>query len=146
MGVCVADYDNDGFDDVYVTALMGPNVLYRNNGNGTFTDVTRQAGVGDARLEHRLRVRRLRPRRLRRPVRRATTWQFDERTIPKRGADAGCRFMTVDVSCGPQGLAGEPDVLYHNNGDGALHRRHARGGHQGPGLLRLRRAVHRSRR
>ena len=48
MGVCVADYDNDGFDDVYVTSAVGPNALYRNNGNGTFTDVTRQAGVADA--------------------------------------------------------------------------------------------------
>ena len=48
MGACVADYDNDGFQDVYVTAF-GPNVLVRNNGDGTFTDVTAQAGVGDPR-------------------------------------------------------------------------------------------------
>ena len=46
MGTCIADYDNDGFQDLYVTAY-GPNVLYRNNGNGTFTDVTARAGVGD---------------------------------------------------------------------------------------------------
>ena len=45
---------------------------------------------------------------------------FDERTIPKRGAAAGCTFMTVDVSCGPKGLTGEPDVLYHNNGRGGF--------------------------
>ena len=44
MGVCVADYDNDGFQDFYVTAY-GPNVLFRNNGDGTFTDFTQQAGV-----------------------------------------------------------------------------------------------------
>jgi hypothetical protein len=48
MGVCVADYDNDGFDDVYVTSAVGGNALYRNGGNGTFADVTRQAGVADA--------------------------------------------------------------------------------------------------
>ena len=48
IGVCVADYDNDGFEDVYVTAY-GPNVLYRNNGDGTFTDVTTRARVGDTR-------------------------------------------------------------------------------------------------
>src|SRR5918995_1366672 len=49
MGTCIADYDNDGFQDVYVTAF-GPNVLGRNNGDGTFTDVTARAGVGDPRL------------------------------------------------------------------------------------------------
>lgn len=48
MGVCVADYDNDGFQDIYITAY-GPNVLFRNQGDGTFADVTEQAGVGDAR-------------------------------------------------------------------------------------------------
>ncbi len=47
MGTCAADYDNDGFQDVYVTAF-GPNVLFRNNGDGTFADVTPTAGVGDA--------------------------------------------------------------------------------------------------
>jgi len=119
MGVCVADYNNDGFDDVYVTAVMGPNALYRNNGNGTFTDVTRQAGVGhtgwgtgcafgdydrDGNVD--LYV--------------ANYVAFDERTIPRRGAEAGCKFMTVDVSCGPKGLAGEPDVLYRNDGHGGF--------------------------
>ena len=44
MGVCVGDYDNDGFDDLYVT-YYGGNVLYHNNGNGTFTDITEKAGV-----------------------------------------------------------------------------------------------------
>ncbi|MBI3695988.1 MAG: VCBS repeat-containing protein, partial [Acidobacteria bacterium] len=48
MGVVVADYDNDGYLDLYVTSF-GHNVLYHNNGNGTFTDVTRQAGVDDER-------------------------------------------------------------------------------------------------
>src|SRR5262245_4007692 len=44
MGACAADYDNDGFDDLYITNV-GPNVLYHNNGDGTFDDVTQKAGV-----------------------------------------------------------------------------------------------------
>jgi len=51
MGVAVGDYNNDGFDDLYVTCL-GPNHLLKNNGNGTFTDVTSKAGVGDPRWSH----------------------------------------------------------------------------------------------
>src|SRR5688572_21554881 len=47
-GTCIADYDNDGFPDVYVTAF-GPDALYRNNGNGTFADVTQRASVEDNR-------------------------------------------------------------------------------------------------
>ncbi len=60
MGVCVGDYDSDGYDDVYVT-YYGDNVLYHNNGNGTFTDVTDPAGVrghGWAWVEHGLCFRR----------------------------------------------------------------------------------------
>ncbi|MBA2646235.1 MAG: VCBS repeat-containing protein, partial [Pyrinomonadaceae bacterium] len=49
MGVAIGDYDNDGFDDLYVTCF-GPNRLYRNRGNGTFEDVTTKAGVGDPRF------------------------------------------------------------------------------------------------
>ena len=48
MGAAIGDFNNDGYDDLYVTCL-GPNHLYQNNGNGTFTDVTAQAGVGDPR-------------------------------------------------------------------------------------------------
>ena len=102
MGTCVADYDNDGFDDVYVTAF-GPNVLYHNNGNGTFTDVTQRAGVGDARWSTGcafgdynrdgfvdLYV--------------ANYVQFDARTIAQRGASSNCRYLGFDVFCGPRGL------------------------------------------
>ncbi|MEP7305599.1 MAG: CRTAC1 family protein [Acidobacteriota bacterium] len=119
MGVCVADYNNDGFDDFYVTAVMGPNVLYRNNGNGTFTDVTRQAGVGDTRWGTGCAFGDY-DRDGNVDLYVANYVAFDERTIPKRGAAAGCRFMTVDVSCGPKGLTGEPDVLYHNDGHGGF--------------------------
>ncbi len=118
MGVCIADYDNDGFQDVYVTAFGG-NVLWRNNGDGTFSDVTRQAGVGhtgwgtgcafgdydrDGYVD--LYV--------------ANYVLFDDRTIPARGTTPNCRFMEVDVFCGPRNLEGEPDVLYRNNGNGTF--------------------------
>ena len=68
MGAVAADFDNDGWNDLYVTCY-GPNHLYRNNGDGTFTDVTAKAGVGDPPLVDRRGVRRLRPRRLARSVR-----------------------------------------------------------------------------
>ena len=64
-GVCVGDYNNDGFDDIFCT-YFGQNRLYRNNGNGTFTDVTKQAGLlqsGPAAMGRRMRLRRLQPRR-----------------------------------------------------------------------------------
>ena len=119
MGACVADYDNNGFDDVYITTVLGPNVLYRNNGNGTFTDVTRQAGVGDTHWSTGCAFGDY-DRDGYVDLYVANYVKFDERTIPKRGPEAGCTFMTVDVSCGPKGLVGEPDVLYHNNGRGGF--------------------------
>ena len=119
MGACVADYDNDGFDDVYVTSAVGTNVLYRNNRNGTFSDATRQAGVGDTGWSTGCAFGDY-DRDGHVDLYVAHYLKFDEKTIAKRGETAGCRFMTVDVSCGPQGLPGEADVLFHNNGRGAF--------------------------
>ena len=114
MGVCIADYDNDGFEDVYVTAY-GPNVLFRNTGRGTFADVTRAAGTGDRHWgmncafgdydkdgDLDLYV--------------ANYIDFSEETVPKPGALPNCRYGTLPVFCGPRGLTGEPDVLYRNDG------------------------------
>jgi hypothetical protein len=119
MGVCVADYDNDGFDDLYVTSAVGGNALYRNNGNGTFVDVTRQAGVADAGWSTGCAFGDY-DRDGNVDLYVAHYVKFDERAIAKRGETAGCRFMTVDVSCGPKGLKGEADVLFHNNGRGGF--------------------------
>jgi len=117
-GTCIADYDNDGFEDVYVTAF-GPDALYKNNGNGTFTDVTRRAGVEDNRwstgcafadYDHDGDL----------DLYVATYVRFDEKTIPGRGTTGNCRFMATDVFCGPTRLPGEVDMLYRNNGDGTF--------------------------
>jgi enediyne biosynthesis protein E4 len=130
-GVCVADYDNDGFQDAYITAF-GANVLWRNSGSGTFVDVTRRAGVGrsgwstscafgdydrDGYVD--LYV--------------AAYVQFDEKTIPARAATGNCRFMAADVFCGPKKLTGEKDVLYRNRGDGTFEDVTARAGITDPG-------------
>ena len=116
MGVCVADYDNDGFEDVYITAF-GADVLYRNTGKGSFTDVTRAAGLGDTRWstgcafgdydrdgDVDLYV--------------ANYLTFDEKTSPKPGSGPNCRYGVLPVMCGPRGLPGEADILYRNDGNG----------------------------
>ena len=130
-GTCIADYDNDGFEDVYVTAF-GPDALYKNNGNGTFTDVTRRAGVEDNRwstgcafadYDHDGDL----------DLYVATYVRFDEKTIPGRGTTGNCRFMATDVFCGPTRLPGEADLLYRNNGDGTFTDVTARSGIVDPG-------------
>ena len=118
MGACVADFDNDGHRDAYLTAY-GPDILYKNNGDGTFTDFTKQAGLGnpgwatncafgdyDRDGDVDLYV--------------ANYIRFDLETVPKRGANELCQYMGRDVLCGPRGLEAEPDVLYRNNGDGTF--------------------------
>jgi hypothetical protein len=118
MGVCVADYDNDGFEDLYITAF-GPNVMMRNNGNGTFSDVTTTARVGDRRWSTNCAFGDY-DRDGDVDLYVANYLTFDEATIPKPGALPNCRFGTLPVMCGPRGLAGEPDALYRNDGDGTF--------------------------
>jgi hypothetical protein len=118
MGACVGDYNNDGWPDLYVTAF-GPNTLYRNNGDGTFTDVTREARVGDPRWSSGcafgdydgdgwvdLLV--------------ANYVDFRLGDLPKFGEGANCQYRGLPVQCGPKGLKGAGDTLYHNNGDGTF--------------------------
>ena len=130
-GTCIADYDNDGFRDVYVTAF-GTDALWRNAGDGTFVDVTRRAGVEDSRwstgcafgdydLDGDL------------DLYAAAYVKFDESRIPGRGTTGACRFMATDVFCGPNRLPGEPDLLYRNNGDGTFTDVTARAGIVDPG-------------
>ncbi len=119
VGSSVADYDNDGDLDLYVTN-WGPNLLYRNNGDGTFTEVGKQAGVnsdnwgsgcafGDYDLDGDL------------DLYVARYLDFDHKKIPKRGERASCTLGgEIDIHCGPKGLTSIPDVFYRNNGDGTF--------------------------
>lgn len=114
MGVAVGDYDNDGFTDIYVTNY-GANTLYRNNGDGTFTDVTSRAGVAaggwsasagfldydnDARLDL--------------VVTRYVDWSFQNNRY------CGEKTPGYRSYCHPDNYEGMTDLLYHNNGDGTF--------------------------
>ena len=119
MGASVGDYNNDGHPDLLVTCFGGV-VLYRNNGNGTFTDVTAQAGLGgdngwatgasfsdydgdgwpDLFVSHYV--------------------DFHLNDLPTFGSKKTCQYHDVPVQCGPRGLKGTSDNLYHNRGDGSF--------------------------
>lgn len=131
MGVCVADYDNDGFEDFYITGF-GSSVLFHNNGDGTFADVTSKAGVGDSHWSTGCAFGDY-DRDGYVDLYVANYVAFDEKTIPKRGSSDFCKFLGVDVMCGPRGLPADPDVLYHNNGDGTFEDVTQRAGIHDPG-------------
>ena len=120
-GVCIADYDNDGFDDIFIT-YFGQNRLFRNNGNGTFTDVTKQAGLweegpprwgtGCAFLDY--------DRDGHLDLFVSNYIRFDLQHAPVPGENATCNWKGVPVNCGPRGLPTGRHSLYHNNGDGTF--------------------------
>jgi enediyne biosynthesis protein E4 len=118
MGAVSADFDNDGWNDLYVTCY-GPNRLYRNNHDGTFSDVTERAGVGDARWSTG-----------------AAFADFDGdgwldlfvanyvdlqlNALPEFGKGKFCEFHGIPVQCGPRGLPGSGDSLFRNKHDGTF--------------------------
>jgi len=118
VGVCVADYDNDGHHDFYLTAYGG-NVLYRNTGNRGFEDVTSRAGVGDARWSTNCAFADY-DRDGDVDLYVSNYVGFDPTVIPRRGEIKRCTYMGAPVFCGPLDLPGEPDTLYRNNGDGTF--------------------------
>ncbi len=117
QGVCVGDYDNDGADDLFVT-YWGQNHLYRNTGKGRFEDVTRAAGLEQSRVRWNTGCAFFdydRDGRLDLIV--ANYIDLDLATAPT--PDSGlCRYKGVQVACGPPGLTGGKNLLYHNRGDG----------------------------
>ncbi len=119
QGCCVGDYNNDGWDDLFVS-YYGQNVLYRNNGNGTFTDVTEKAGLLQSKTRWNSGCAFLdydRDGHLDLFV--ANYIDFDIKTAPLPEA-AGCAYKGIQVACGPPGLQGGKNILYHNNGDGTF--------------------------
>jgi hypothetical protein len=119
MGAVVGDYNNDGWPDLLVTCFGGV-VLYRNNGDGTFTDVTRESGLGgdsgwatgaafgDYDNDGRADLF----------VSHYVDLKLDN--LPEFGSRKTCMYHGIAVQCGPRGLKGAPDNLYHNNGDGTF--------------------------
>jgi enediyne biosynthesis protein E4 len=120
QGCCIGDYDNDGFDDLFVT-YWGRNVLYHNNGDGTFTDVSEKAGVSGS--QHRWGAGCCfldynRDGLLDLFV--ANYVAFDPARVPRPGSSLYCRYGEIPVPCGPQGLGGGTNLLYRNRGDGTF--------------------------
>lgn len=118
--VTVGDYNNDGFEDLFIT-YWGQNVLYRNNGDGTFTDVTKAAGLLNAQTRWGSGCSWVdydRDGRLDLFV--ANYLEFDFAKIPKPGQSTNCSWKGVAVNCGPRGLPPGRHSLYRNNGDGTF--------------------------
>jgi enediyne biosynthesis protein E4 len=119
QGVCVGDYDNDGFDDLFVT-YFGKNVLYHNNGNGTFTDVTEKSGVAGKKTRWGTGCAFVdydRDGHLDLFVANYIALDLATAPVPESGP---CLYKGVMVACGPPGLAGDTNILYHNNGNGTF--------------------------
>jgi hypothetical protein len=118
MGVAVGDYDNDGWDDLYVTCF-GPDRLYRNQGDGTFADVTQKAGVSDPRWSTGAAFADYdNDGWLDLFVANYVELSLDR--LPEFGKGKTCQFQGLAVQCGPRGLPGSGDSLFRNNGDGTF--------------------------
>jgi hypothetical protein len=132
-GVSIGDYDNDGYDDLFLTHF-GNNILYHNNGDGTFTEVTEKAGLREPGTRYGTGCTFVdydRDGHLDLFVSRYI--DLDLAKTPVGGANRYCKYKEVSVNCGPLGLAKEFCSLYHNNGDGTFTDVTAKAGILAPG-------------
>jgi hypothetical protein len=119
-GVTIGDYNNDGFEDIFVT-YWGENVLYRNNGDGTFTDVSKQAGLPQAGSHWGAGCCWLDYNRDGLLDLFVSNYvRFDLERVPRKGKSASCNWKGVPIYCGPRGLETDTMKLYRNNGDGTF--------------------------
>jgi hypothetical protein len=117
QGVAVADYDNDGWDDIFIAAY-GPDFLYRNHGDGTFEEVAQKSGVNDLRWGLGAAFGDIdRDGDLDLYVTNYLEYPLDR--MPER--DTSCNYRGFQVFCGPRGLPGSRDALYLNDGKGKFH-------------------------
>jgi hypothetical protein len=117
QGACVGDYDNDGYDDIFLTQY-GKNRLYHNERNGTFREVAESAGVAGTGQEWGTGCAFVdydRDGKLDLMV--ANYVHFDLAKTPVPGEAAGCMWKGTPVMCGPRGLQSAPNLLYHNLGN-----------------------------
>ena len=118
QGACVGDFDNDGFDDLYVTSY-GKNRLFHNRGNGTFEEIAETAGVAGTGKEWGTGCAFVdfdRDGKLDLLV--ANYVHLDLAHTPRPGEEAGCTWKGTPVMCGPRGLPSAPNTLFHNLGGG----------------------------
>jgi hypothetical protein len=119
-GVAIGDYDNDGWDDLFCS-YWGHNILWHNNGDGTFTDVTKKAGLGEERVRWGTGSTFLdydRDGFL--DIFVSNYIELDIKKVPAPGQAGYCQWKGIPVMCGPHGLPGGMNILYHNNGDGTF--------------------------
>jgi hypothetical protein len=118
--VCVGDYNNDGFEDLFVT-YWGQNKLYRNNGDGTFTDVTQSAGLIGEKTRWGAGATFVDYNRDGHLDLFVSNYvDFDFKRVPKPGDNVDCNWRGVAVECGPRGLVHGTHSLYRNNGNGTF--------------------------
>jgi hypothetical protein len=118
--VTIGDYNNDGFDDIFIT-YYGQNVLYHNNGDGTFTDVTERAGLRQSSVRYGSGCSWVdydRDGKLDLFVANYLSTTLEK--LPKPGENSDCTWKGVPVNCGPRGLPPGFVQLFHNNGDGTF--------------------------